>query len=122
VLGSGPTYPDGFDASSTLPPASPVFRLARWKGYKTSFLTSPSYQGPLLIRGHQLNGPYWVGFEVGARPLAELPTPSVRDVYANPHEWRFGPTTETRIRAPGCYAYQIDGTTFSEVVVFRVSP
>jgi hypothetical protein len=25
----------------------------------------------------------------------------------------------TRLRAPGCYAYQIDGLTFSRVIVFR---
>jgi hypothetical protein len=28
-------------------------------------------------------------------------------------------TTFTRLRAPGCYAWQIDGPTFSRVVVFR---
>jgi hypothetical protein len=27
--------------------------------------------------------------------------------------------TYTRIRAGGCYAYQVDGTGISEVVVFR---
>ena len=27
--------------------------------------------------------------------------------------------TETRVRSGGCYAYQVDGTSFSEVVVFR---
>ncbi len=25
----------------------------------------------------------------------------------------------TRLLGPGCYAYQIDGTTFSRVIVFR---
>jgi hypothetical protein len=27
--------------------------------------------------------------------------------------------TYTRIRSAGCYAYQVDGTGFSEIVVFR---
>jgi hypothetical protein len=27
----------------------------------------------------------------------------------------------TRLRAPGCYAYQIDGTTFSRVIVFAAA-
>ena len=27
--------------------------------------------------------------------------------------------TYTRVQAGGCYAYQVDGTSFSEVVVFR---
>jgi len=38
---------------------------------------------------------------------------------ANPgHAWRQFPSY-TRVRARGCYAYQIDGTNFSTVVVFR---
>ena len=27
--------------------------------------------------------------------------------------------TSTRVREPGCYAYQVDGTSFSEVIVFE---
>ena len=36
-------------------------------------------------------------------------------------QWR-QTATYTRVRAEGCYAYQIDGTTFSRVVVFRAAP
>ena len=28
----------------------------------------------------------------------------------------------TRFRGPGCYGYQIDGTTFSRVIVFSAEP
>jgi hypothetical protein len=27
----------------------------------------------------------------------------------------------TRVRKPGCYAYEVDGTSFSEVIVFRAT-
>jgi hypothetical protein len=27
----------------------------------------------------------------------------------------------TRLKGPGCYAYQIDGATFSETIVFRAT-
>jgi len=32
--------------------------------------------------------------------------------------WRNWPSA-TRLQASGCYAHQVDGTTFSEVIVFR---
>jgi hypothetical protein len=63
-----------------------------------------------------------MGFDVGAstntRPFSEL------DLWpAEPgvHGWREFPSY-TRVRAPGCYAYQIGGTNFSRVVVFRATP
>jgi hypothetical protein len=35
-----------------------------------------------------------------------------------PKDARYRPSY-TRLRGPGCYAYQVDGTSFSRVVVFR---
>jgi hypothetical protein len=50
------------------------------------------YAARALVRGYQLDGPNEVRFD----------TPSL-----------------TRLRAPGCYAYQVDGRTFSYVVIFE---
>jgi hypothetical protein len=36
----------------------------------------------------------------------------------SPSGWQHRPSF-TRVRAPGCYAWQVDGTTFSRMVVFR---
>jgi hypothetical protein len=58
---------------------------------------------------------------VGRRPLAELSFPSAKQVGIYRRQWRQTGTT-TRVRASGCYSYQIDGTTFSRVVVFRAAP
>ena len=39
--------------------------------------------------------------------------PGVKDVGQ-----RYRPSY-TRVRGPGCYAYQVDGTSFSRVIVFE---
>ncbi len=38
-------------------------------------------------------------------------------------DWQFWPGG-TKVTGPGCYAYQIDGSGFAEVIVFRaeISP
>lgn len=35
-------------------------------------------------------------------------------------EWRYYPTT-TLLPGSGCYAFQVDGTGFSDVIVFQTS-
>ena len=74
------------------------------------------YASRALVRGRQLDGPNEVRFVHGypgftaekiLNPVPELriegsDTPSL-----------------TRVRAPGCYAYQVDGRTFSYLVVFE---
>jgi len=35
-------------------------------------------------------------------------------------EWRYYPT-ETLLRTPGCYAFQVDGFGFSYVLIFQAS-
>jgi hypothetical protein len=76
-----------------------------------------SFQGRVLVRGRRLDGRYLLRFGDGRWPVGEL-------------RMRFGPerlgegdwlqyASYTRVRAAGCYAWQIDGEGFSEVVVFR---
>jgi hypothetical protein len=91
-----------------------------WGGQKVLWVASPNYQGPILIRGHQLRGKWWLGFDGGGgRAYAEM---RLLRATANPDaEWRQFPSY-TRIRARGCFAYQVDGLTFSIVVVFRAAP
>jgi hypothetical protein len=119
-LGPGPVYP----IQAPLFRYTPGGRFPRqfprpWGGQKVLWVASPSYAGPILIRGHQLGGRWWLGFDgAGGRPYSELRF--VRAT-ANPgHPWRQSPSY-TRIRAPGCYAYQVDGTNFSTVIVFRAA-
>jgi hypothetical protein len=119
ALGPGPVYPIGFDGRSTLHYRGSAFP-APWTGSKVLWVAAPSYQGPIRIRGHQLNGRWWVGFDGrSGRPYSEMRL--LRATANAGAEWRQFPSY-TRVRARGCYAYQIDGTTFSYPVVFRAAP
>ena len=71
------------------------------------------YYGPLLIRGLRVDGGNELRFDAGVVPLLAIRTWS----RAN----RDRPSY-TRVRTPGCYAYQIDGTTFSSTIAFEAKP
>ncbi len=75
----------------------------------------PSYRGPVLIRGRQLDGSHRLRFENGLTPATEMRLRSVGR--SSPGCWQNRPSY-TRLRAPGCYAWQVDGTTFNRVIVF----
>jgi hypothetical protein len=119
ALGTGPVYPiltpEQHVLSFQYPPSkkSP-FAGSEWGGAKVLWVGRPSYRGPVLVRGGQIDGSNPLGFEGGKVPFGEL---QLHDP-PGPGGWADWPTY-TRVRAPGCYAYQIDGTTFSRIVVFR---
>jgi hypothetical protein len=115
--GPGPAYPVGIHAGR-LPVAwrTGAFSGA-WGGQKVLWWVHPSYRGPVLIRGRQLDGPYRVRFDRGTLPPVELRIGrGVSDGVSDPGRGR---PSYTRVRAPGCYGYQIDGTSFSRVIVFE---
>ena len=112
------------------------------------WMIDASYRGPVLVRGHQMNGNQVVSFQepttfsganfssAGAPPpgpavdtvtidgaaiafYPELDLPGADAIY--PHgSWRLF-FARTHIDAPGCYAFQLDGLTFSTVIVFHVA-
>jgi hypothetical protein len=86
-----------------------------------TWASTPSYRGPVLIRGGELGGAHPVGFGEGHVPYDELqllkPGASSPGAPAGTREW----PSYTRVRTAGCYAYQVDGTTFSTVIVFRAT-
>jgi hypothetical protein len=116
ALGPGPVYPVPF------PDGTFHYGGGRTEGgwiyAKVLWIGGPRYRGPILIRGRQLDGTNWLGFEYGARPFADLQIPPVPAGFRG---WRHT-ASYTRFRGPGCYAYQIDGTTFSRVIVFSAQP
>jgi hypothetical protein len=125
-LGPGPVAPVGLGPTSTLRYGSfsGYPSHTQWGGQKVLWVAAGSYTGPILIRGMQVDGHHGVGFNVGGpqAPLVELQLPpgSASDVMGG-GRWRGWPSY-TRVQAPGCYAYQVDGTDFSYVLVFRVRP
>jgi hypothetical protein len=112
--GSGPVRPLG----SAQLAVSPLIGSA-WRGGRVTWSSASSYTGPVLIRGRQLGGPGAVGFGEGRVPYDELQLlaqgMSAPRAPGGGREW----LSFTRVRSPGCYAYQVDGTSFSTVVVFR---
>jgi hypothetical protein len=108
-IGPGPAYPIGMPRGVLA--VSPATDGGAWAAQKVLWFVDPSYHGPVLVRGRRLDGPGLVRFDRGVLPAAELRLASG--------------TTErpsfTRLRALGCYAYQIDGVGFSRVIVFRAT-
>jgi hypothetical protein len=80
-------------------------------------VTDPSYRGPVLIRTKRLDGAGSVTITGDGDSLAGGAF-GIRQTSSPPYwgTW-YGPMTPT---APGCYGIQLDGTSFSAVVVIEV--
>lgn len=86
-----------------------------WGGQKVLWFVNPNYQGLVLVRGHQLDGPHQMMFNFDSPKL----TPQLMlDTTLGGTPWPNFPSY-TRLQAPGCYAYQVDGTAFSYTIVFE---
>jgi hypothetical protein len=116
--GAGPAYPvlapdrPVLHYLDPIPSQSPFFGSA-WFGNEVPWAVDrASYRGPLLIRGRQLDGPNRVRFGLDSVLTPELRLRSTG----------IGYPSFTRVRAPGCYAYQVDGLGFSYTVVFEARP
>ena len=109
-IGRGPAYPIGITRGVLyLAQATGSDAGSPWAGGKVLWFVHPRSRGPVLIRGRRLDGPGLVRFDHGQLPAPELRLPA--DLRERP--------SLTRLRVPGCYAYQVDGTSFSRIVVFR---
>jgi hypothetical protein len=75
----------------------------------------PIYTGPVLVRGLQLDGPNELRFDRGLLP------PRAMKILSGSQQRRSRPSY-TRVQAPGCYAYQVDGVGFRDVIVFEAKP
>jgi len=108
--GPGPAYPIGLDHGTIHVVWTQGDVDARvWGVQKVLWFVHPRYLGPVLVRGGQIDGQLRVRFERGRIPHAEL---QLREgTHARP--------SYVRIKKPGCYAFQIDGLTFSRTIVFR---
>jgi hypothetical protein len=88
-------------------------------GPEGALVVHQSYMGPVLIRSRRLGGWAWMRFDRGSRPEAEIRIAPRETVL-----WRRQPAGRVGVvcllPSAGCYAAQIDGTSFSEVIVFRV--
>jgi hypothetical protein len=129
-IGRGPAYPIGFEQPGSIlniafgTDRRSGFYGSKWGGQKVLWFVSPAYRGPVLIRGRQLDGRKLVRFEGTGLwvPPAELRLSKRSAIAGNPgvndDGQRYRPSF-TRLLSAGCYAYQVDGTTFSRTIVFQ---
>ncbi len=103
-------------------PAGVGFRsvnASQWLIAEVTWTVSGSYTGPLLIRGAMVGGSGGLGFGTATVPYDELqlldPGQGAPRIASGGRAW----ITYSRVRSGGCYAYQVDGRGFSEVIVFR---
>lgn len=90
-----------------------------WKYVKVLWTGGPDYMGPVLIRGRQLDGAQDLRFDQEPRSgPGSLELMFEADSGRQSSGWRAWPSY-TRLAAPGCYAYQVDGQDFSYTIVFR---
>ncbi|GAA3398339.1 hypothetical protein [Cryptosporangium minutisporangium] len=115
VLGDGPLHPVAhyFRNGATLElrpddrqPDGSYVKKVRWVGV--------GYEGPVVLRADRIDGPGTASARFSYRGTpgpdgfsAELPARD-NDLPAT-----------TTVSGPGCYAYQVDGASFSETIVFR---
>jgi hypothetical protein len=95
-----------------------------WFALQTLWLSTPGYGGPFVVRAERLGGkgpievqPSGSGLFPGAGPLVVPagPTANTRDGY------RTVPGS-TWVTSSGCYAWQVDGLNFSEIIVVDALP
>ncbi len=90
--------------------------------FKSSWLVSPDYNGPLLIRGRQLDGSGTLRLtgEESSEAADGLLLPPAVEGQAPRDEagWTSWPTAIT-LPGPGCYAIQVDGVNLQQVIVFQ---
>jgi hypothetical protein len=92
-----------------------------WYAQKTPWVVSRGYEGPLLVRAARIDRRGKVRFAYGSgQHLPELYWQEGADQSLPPDPNYRLLTSETLVRSRGCYAFQVDGTSFSNIIVMRV--
>ena len=118
IQGDGPAGATGIEPDGTLryvaPMSSDAVTDKSWGVAKALWEVDSTVSGSVLVRGRQLDGPHEVRFnDPAADELVLEPKPPI-----TPGGWRDYPSY-TRLRSPGCYAYQVDTPSGTALIVFR---
>ncbi len=90
--------------------------VAGWYGLKTDWAISPHYSGWIIVRGKQLdgNGPVAALGDATVGAIVIPPGPTSNTFVG----WREQPSG-TYVKGPGCFGFQVDGSSFSEHIVLN---
>jgi hypothetical protein len=111
-LGSGPVYVN-LGSPGGLAFLGDDLRVGTFRAHKALWAVSPRYRGALLIRGRRLDGRGRVRFGPTRRSRSWW-----RGLWPEQRSrWRYGGADVLLPRA-GCYAFQVDGSSFSERIFF----
>ncbi len=98
-------------------------RAPPWLGFKTAWFSVPAYQGPFVIRAVRLGHPGPVslaGTPPAMAPIVVPPGPTIDTVpLSNGRPGYRAFLSVFWVRSPGCYAWQVDGLRFSEIIVIQ---
>jgi hypothetical protein len=85
-----------------------------WYAGTSHWAARPGYRGWVLVRAFRIDGPGRARVELRTRSSPGAGADAVEVI----EDWQFW-TGGTQLTGPGCYAYQIAGDGFTELVVFR---
>lgn len=116
ALGHAPLFPDAhYYGGGTRLPMRSGHPHPGWYVAKAPWGTRAGYRGWTLIRTARLDGPGLALVELRLADVPQISNALPVDVQADWQYW----AGETEVTNPGCYAYQVDGSSFTEVIVFR---
>jgi hypothetical protein len=118
ALGSGPVGIIVDNSGNLIHGVAVLGRTAEpgWLALKTHFFARPAYRGPFVVRAVRFDrsGLVEMGGSPTNAPVVVPPGPTANTIAG----WREAPVF-TWMKAPGCYAWSIDGLGFHEAVVLR---
>lgn len=95
------------------------FAASTWRSGKMAWVATGRYRAPIVIRGRRLDGTAEVRFGGARLPVRELHLSGPgAGVVGEPRDWRVWPSL-TRLRASGCYEFDVTGAALHERIVFR---
>lgn len=120
-VGAGPVYPVFGTTSAVLNTVKDTQYGSAWQGQKVFWYVAPAYRGRVLIRGRRLDGSGWLGFNGARVPRDEMRIePSDTVSWSGQPKYSRGIPSAVRALSSGCYGVQVDGKTFSNVLVLQV--
>ncbi len=112
-FGEGPIYPVGNQVAVGR-------RDDGLYGGKILWIGDKRYEGPALIRGKRIDREGGLHFVLGSATTDEFLLTAGGWAHATPVDGTSHWPSGVVVRGGGCYAFQIDGTDFTTVVVLRV--